>query len=192
MSKQWLLAFIAVSATSMTACVSTSQNSQQPSTVAEQATCSGTVEPPAEFAAYLAPTTDDTLLQSALGDPTKGGLCQGKVYKVTQAFTIYRAWNSTNPGSEKGSWWALYEPQGSTAQYRTNYEICYQWSPIDMMTRCQIASGTVIVIGTGQSAYCSEYLTYPTSASQQIYMDNAADSTNECITYQGMFNWQPL
>ena len=153
--------------------------------------CVGNTQPPASRSEFLTPVTNGVLLQQALGEPTKGGLCAGQVYEVTKSFTIYRAWNSTNPGSEKGSWWAFSQPQGSTAQYREDYEICYQWSPIDMMTQCKIAAGTQVVIGPGQSAYCSQYLTYPTSPAKQIFMTNAADATSNCETFQGVFQWQP-
>ncbi|MCY7294717.1 hypothetical protein [Alteromonas sp. a30] len=161
-----------------------------PATPTTQA-CIGNTQPPASVAAYLTPATNDALLQQALGMPTKGGLCAGQVYEVTQSFTIYRAWNSTNPGSEKGNWWAFSQPEGSTAKYREDYEICYQWSPIDMMTQCKIEAGTQVVIGPGQSAFCSQYLTYPTSAAKQIFMTDAASATTNCNTFQGVFQWQP-
>lgn len=151
--------------------------------------CIGSVIPPAEVTGKLNPIEDQQLLQNALGEPGKGGLCQGKVYEVTEAFTIYRAWNSTNPGSELGQWWAFGKPMGRVAQYREDYEICYQWSPLDMMTECTLSAGSKIVVGNGQSAVCSQYLTYPVSASQQIYLENASEHTMECSPFIGLFNW---
>lgn len=155
------------------------------------AECEGSVEPPAHLAGYLTASTNDVLLNQALGEPEKGGLCKGQVYEVKKDFTIYRAWNSTNPGSEKGKWWAFNRPEGSVAQYREDYEICYQWSPLDMMTTCNIEAGTQLVIGPGQSAFCSQYLTYPTSTSQQIFITNAGTATSNCHVFQGVFQWQP-
>lgn len=154
--------------------------------------CIGSISPPAEYADKLKVVHDKPLLANALGEPTKGGLCQGKVYEVTESFTIYRAWNSTNPNSKFGKWWAFYEPSGARSEYREDYEICYQWSPIDMMTQCQISPGTKVVIGTGQSAFCSQYLTYPVSDAQQIYFENADESTMNCNNFHGVFNWQPV
>lgn len=154
-------------------------------------TCEGSTLPPAALAGHLTATQNDTLLNQALGEPEKGGLCKGQVYEVKEAFTIYRAWNSTNPGSEKGKWWAFNRPEGNVAQYREDYEICYQWSPLDMMTTCTIEAGTQLVIGSGQSAFCSDYLTYPTSTAQQIFTTDAGTATSNCQVFQGVFQWQP-
>lgn len=151
--------------------------------------CEGEPTPPPAFAAKLEPIEDPELLASALGEPTKGMLCQGEVYEVTETFTIYRAWNSTNPGSELGKWWAFSEPAGSVAQYREDYEICYQWSPLDKMTRCTLEAGTKIVVGNGQSAYCSEYLSYPASATLQIYLEDADSATEQCEAFTAEFAW---
>ncbi len=49
---------------------------------------------------------------------------------------------------------------------------------------------TKVVVGTGQSAECSDYLTYPVSDKQQIYIDDAANSLADCATFTGEFNWQ--
>ena len=151
--------------------------------------CEGEPTPPPEFAAKLQAIEDPELLASAIGEPTKGMLCQGEVYEVTEAFTIYRAWNSTNPGSELGKWWAFSQPAGSVAQYREDYEICYQWSPLDKMTRCAVKAGTKIVVGNGQSAYCSEYLSYPPSAALQIYLEGADSATEQCEAFTAEFAW---
>lgn len=162
----------------------------QSSTNTVASTCVGSPTPPAEFAPFLQQTSDPELLNAALGEPTKGGLCQGQVYSVTKDFTIFRAWNSTNPYSELGSWWAFYEPAGKVAKYRSDYEICYQWSPLDKMTSCTLKAGSKVVIGNGQSAFCSEYLSYPASAALQIYMQDAGDQTDACSSFSGVFKWQ--
>lgn len=203
--KNWITFVLAVS---LSGCVvinkTTPKNSsEKPAPVAQSEShattpilsaeqCKGSVVPPAGFAGKLTPTTDDSLLQSALGKPEKGGLCNGKVYQVTEEFVIYRAWNSTNSGSKMGSWWAFNEPTGKVAQYREDYEICYQWSPLDMMTQCKITAGSKIVIGSGQSAFCSQYLTYPVSDAQQIFMQDSAGKTIQCNSYEGMFQWKSI
>lgn len=77
--------------------------------------CQGTVDVPAEFAGKFKPAVDEALLNPAIGEPNTGSLCQGKVYVVSGddvGVTIYRAWNSTNPGSRLGKWWAFYRPNG--------------------------------------------------------------------------------
>jgi hypothetical protein len=156
--------------------------------------CPGSVELPAEFAGLFVPAEDETLLSSAKGAPDIGSLCEGKVYMTGDAVTVtvYRAWNSTNPGSRLGKWWSFYQPKGKVAQYRSEYEICYQWSPLDKLTQCKIKAGTKIVVGTGQSAKCSEYLTYPPSAVKQIYVQNSSSVLSDCRDYDLFFSWAPL
>lgn len=154
--------------------------------------CRGTTQPPKELAAILEPAEDEALLKASLGEPEKGGLCQGKVYRVKsgKTLTLYRAWNSTNPNSELGRWWAFNQPDGRVAQYREDYEICYQWSPLDKLSRCEIQSDTLIVVGTGQSAKCSEYLTYAESSAQQIFIDDSKSVAANCSSFDLLFKWQ--
>ncbi|GAA3938145.1 hypothetical protein [Litoribacillus peritrichatus] len=133
---------------------------------------------------------DEELLSKALGEPNQGKLCQGKVYQSNQEVTIYRAWNSTNPHSQFGQWWAFERPSGLTADYRTDYEICYQWSPLDKMVKCTLKPGTQVVVGNGQSAKCSEYLTYPSSEKQQVFIVNAADAVLDCKEYDSVMSWK--
>lgn len=154
--------------------------------------CVGSTELPAAFSDHFKSTTDEALLIESLGEPLKGKLCQGQVYESKQAteVVIYRAWNSTNPGSKLGRWWALYEPSGAVADYREDYEICYQWSPLDKMERCTLKPGTKVVVGNGQSAFCSEYLTYSVSESQQVYIQDAAAVVENCTTFTAEFRWK--
>ncbi len=153
--------------------------------------CAGNTILPDTLKDKLVEVDDPQLLAKALGQPEKGGLCQGKVYKSTEAVTIYRAWNSTNPNSQKGKWWAASQPKGKVAQYREDYEICYQWSPLDIMSQCVLASGTKVVIGTGQSAQCSTYLSYDVSDKKQIFVDDAQATVSACETFDGEFRWAP-
>ncbi len=156
--------------------------------------CVGSVALPGEFAGQFKPVEDEALLSAAKGAPNAGSLCDGKVYVTGDSvdITVYRAWNSTNPGSRMGKWWAFYRPDGKVAQYRTDYEICYQWSPLDKLTHCRIKAGTKVVIGTGQSAKCSEYLTHPPSAAKQIYIDDASSALSDCRDYDLVFSWKPV
>lgn len=154
--------------------------------------CLGSTDLPEEFAGKFIKAEAPELLANALGQPSKGGLCQGQVYELVEGaeVTIYRAWNSTNPNSEFGRWWAGALPEGKSADYREDYEICYQWSPLDKLTTCTLKAGTRVVIGNGQSAKCSEYLTYPVSAAQQMYIENAEESVLDCTGYDAVFQWQ--
>ncbi len=168
-------------------------SSQQP--VAQtQNICAGTNGLPIEYAGAFDEVVDEALLSRAVGDASKGGLCQGKVYssKKDVIVPVYRAWNSTNPNSRFGKWWAFNLPDGKIAQYRSDYEICYQYSSLDKLTHCKLKANTKVVVGTGQSAMCDAYLTYPISTAKQIYVEIDAQSPSviDCKDYDGLFNWK--
>ncbi|MBM9520337.1 hypothetical protein JWG39_10995 [Desulforhopalus vacuolatus] len=154
--------------------------------------CLGSSTLPNNIANKFEAVKDKTLLNKALGSPQKGALCQGQVYKSKKGSKIilYRAWNSTNPRSKLGQWWAFNKPLGEISKYRSDYEICYQWSPLDKLVRCTLKDDIKVVVGTGQSAECSEYLTYPVSDKQQIYIDDPANSLIDCTIFSGEFNWK--
>ncbi len=164
--------------------------------VASALECPGTTELPAQFKEFFEAVEDPELLNKALGEPDKGGLCKGQVYvsKVELPVNFFRAWNSTNPYSEFGRWWAFGIPEGSTSQYREDYEICFQWSPLDRLVSCPLKANQKIVVGPGQSAVCSEYLSYPASSALQIYIDNANDAfeKDECLKAVDEFNWKEI
>ena len=155
--------------------------------------CLGTVELPVAFLTFFDAIEDQQLLDSVIGGPNQGMLCQGKVYKAKNNIdiTLYRAWNSTNPKSRLGKWWAFTRPSNEVAQYRQDYEICYQWSALDKLTHCSLKAGAEIVVGNGQSAFCSGFLTYPASAAQQVYIKDAS-LVFDCSDYDAIFSWKPV
>lgn len=159
---------------------------------AQAPACIGSTTLPPALAGSFEPIEDNALLTKALGKENQGLLCQGQVYqsKAATKVNLFRAWNSTNPKSKFGNWWAFSMPDGKVADYRKDYEICYQWSPLDVLARCTLKPGTKVVIGTGQNAQCSQYLTYPVSTKQQVYIDNAEEALSDCSTYNGVFRWQ--
>jgi hypothetical protein len=106
--------------------------------------------------------------------------------------TVYRSWNSTNPGSRLGKWWTFYRPDGKIAQYRSDYEICYEWSPLDKLVHCKLKPGTKVVVGTGQSIRCSKYLSYSSSTAKQIYIENSSLTLSDCRDYDLLFSWRPV
>jgi hypothetical protein len=159
----------------------------------EESRCIGSVELNPQVAKLFAVSDDREMLQRALGEPKQGKLCQGKVYQFKQGQTLplYRSWNSTNPNSQMGSWWAFNKPMGKVSLYRNDYEICYQWSPLDKLTQCQLKAGAKVVIGNGQSAQCSNYLSYPVSSVQQVYIEHSSELMQDCEQFDGVFKWQP-
>ena len=155
----------------------------------EPSVCDGEVVAPAVFAPLLTEVDRPELVTASLGSAGTGGLCQAKAYKVTQPFEIYRAWNSRKPYSKLGHWWSFSMPSGKIAQYREKYAICPKYSPLDMMVRCSLQEGSIVVLGTGQSASCNAF-DYPASSAIQLYVADAAQVTEGCQSFYGVFSWQ--
>ncbi|KJY75210.1 hypothetical protein [Vibrio nigripulchritudo] len=185
-------AIFGLSVLMLAGCASQPQSTDTATTDLNSSQCVGSVDLPVRLAPYFETVEDEALLNSALGAPEEGKLCQGKVYqsKAGTQVTLYRAWNSTNPYSQFGQWWAYDLPAGKVAKYREDYEICYQWSPLDKLVTCELKAGTKVVIGTGQSAKCSEYLTYDVSESQQVYIENSQDVVANCAVKDGILVWE--
>lgn len=181
----------------LTACASYDQ--QKPTvqaevpqkTIVKNAQCIGEVGAPALYVPWLTEVEDSTLLTQGIAEPERGGLCQGKTYKVNKPFEIFRAWNSNHPVGEKGKWWSFTVPSGEISQYRKEYAICPRFSPLDMMVRCTIKEGVHLALGTGQSAFCNQFLTYEQSPRIQIFLLDAEQSVMDCKSYIGTFSWQP-
>lgn len=155
--------------------------------------CPGNLELPDDLVASLEPIEDKALLSAALGAPKQGGLCQGRAYKTREGveITLYRTWNSTDPKSRLDKWWAFDRPDGKVGKYRSDYAICYEWSPLDKLTHCTLKGGTRLVIGTGQSVRCSRYLTCPSSEVKRIYIEHASEAVSDCRDYDARFSWEP-
>jgi hypothetical protein len=130
--------------------------------------CRGTIDPPYGLVAV----DDQALLNSALGPPGKGGLCNARVFRVMQPLTVYRVWDAGKTASQYGRWWSFDPPAGPVDAYRAKNAICPSWSRLDRVTQCHLKIGTEIVIGPGQSAQCDNHLTYPPSAERQVYVPN--------------------
>lgn len=137
--------------------------------------CVGNVAVPP---AGLVASSDDALLQRAIGAPTKGALCKGQVFVAEKEVTVYRVWDATKSYTLYGSWWSFSLPLGPRDQYRVQNDICPEWSPLNKMSACTLKIGTKIVVGPGQSAQCAAAL-LPASAVNQVYIPN--DSRNNVL-----------
>lgn len=184
---------LAITALLLTGCT-VIQDKQSDST---PISCEGSVTLPMAWQPYLAPIAEPTpaqkaMLERAIGEPQEGKLCQAQLYTLARPANapLYRAWNSTNPNSRLGQWWAFDLPTGKVANYRKEYEICYQWSPLDKLVQCQLQAATTVVIGTGQSATCSPHLSYPASATLQIYLEEASAAMHHCTDADAVFAWE--
>ncbi|MDD5273865.1 MAG: hypothetical protein PHU14_14265 [Methylovulum sp.] len=154
--------------------------------------CAGTAALPLSLASDFESVEDTVLLTKAIGTENKGALCRGQVYrsKTTSQIMLFRAWNSTNPNSKFGNWWTFNKPTGKVADYRKDYGICYQWTPLDMLVQCTLKPSVKVVVGAGQSVQCSQCLTYPVSATQQLFIENSESALSNCTTFSGVLSWQ--
>ena len=166
--KSSVLAAIIVA--SLTGCSALSPTLRRAPAGVDGVRCVGRVATPA-FAAKE--VSDDALLAEALGASGKGGVCAGKVFIVREELRVYRLWDSSRALSVYGRWWSLTRPEGSRDAYRADYAICPAWSALDRLTSCTIKPGTLIVMGTTQSATCDTGA-YPKSAHNQVYLRNDA------------------
>jgi hypothetical protein len=144
--------------------------------------CVGSIEPPYG----LTPISDPTLLSKSVLKPTKGGLCMGEAFQVTQPLAVYRVWDSAKPWGEYGTWWSFTPPAGPRDIYRIKNEICPSWSHLDRVTQCRLKVGADIVIGPGQSVQCGAQdgdIGYPQSAETQVYVPNdTSDPSKQFIS----------
>lgn len=114
----------------------------------------------------------EDLETSALGDATKGGMCDADVFDATGKITVYRIYDSSRPWSMHGRWWSFDRPRGSKPDYREDNAICPEWSALDRIVMCDIEIDEEFVVGTTQSVQC-ENTFYPANDNLQVYIPNA-------------------
>lgn len=126
----------------------------------------------AEPVAGLTEISNGALLMKAQHATDKGGICSGKVFSVTAPVVLYRVYDTSNPHAKYGGWWTLKRPSGSREDYRAANAICKEWSGLDRLVSCELRPGTEVVIGTAQSAVCSDGSIYPKTAENQVFVPN--------------------
>ena len=131
--------------------------------------CAGSV---ATSVPGLVEAGNPTLLAKAQFQSGKGGVCLAKVFSATTPVVLYRVFDASNPYSRFGSWWSLKRPSGSRDDYRVAFAICREWSSLDRLISCEVRPGTQIVVGTTQSAECSDGSTYAKTAENQVFVAN--------------------
>jgi len=134
----------------------------------EARSCVGKVE----AAEGLKEVQDRALLEQALGEPGKGKLCTAKVFEVVRPVTVYRVWNQARHETAMGRWWSFHLPKGPVAAYRAANAVCPEWSELTIMIECKLKVGARVVVGPGQSADCARGVSYPQSATNQVFMLN--------------------
>lgn len=131
--------------------------------------CVGAVPSAAD---QLTSASNTALLAKSQYASGKGGMCAAKVFAVAGPVSVYRVYDSQNPHSMYGSWWALARPAGPKDDYRAINAICKAWSGLDRLVSCQARNSSEIVLGTTQSADCPDGTVYPKTAAIQVYMPN--------------------
>ena len=112
-------------------------------------------------------------LQAQAQRPSGGGyLCSAKTFAITQPVRLYRLIDSTQTYSKLGGFWSFDRPTGTRDDYRARFAICKQWSLLDRLMACDVRPGTLIVVGTTQSANCGEGFIYDKTAANQVFVPN--------------------
>jgi uncharacterized protein YceK len=120
-------------------------------------------------------------LSEAFGVQGEGAICCGVIVSVTKAVIVYRAWTDLN--KQYGKWWSPTPLPKSKDEYRRQDDICYGWDPtLANVSECELKVGTVVAIGPGQSACCSDGNFYPESNVIQMYVPDAESSVSNCST----------
>ncbi|MEY4748757.1 MAG: hypothetical protein RIQ60_971 [Pseudomonadota bacterium] len=122
----------------------------------------------------LAPASNPALQAKAQLASGQGGVCAARVFVAQVPVAVYRVYDSANPRSLYGGWWALARLRGSRDDYRARNAICREWSGLDRLLACQVKPGTELVLGTTQSVKCPDETVYPKTADVQVYMANDA------------------
>ncbi|MCD5360788.1 hypothetical protein [Chromobacterium aquaticum] len=142
----------------------------------------------------MAAVDNPDLLNSALGQPGKGGLCAGQVRRqepADQTVTVYRVYDNNKVNSRLGRWWSFSQPRGPVAAYRAANAICPSWSQLNRVVRCQLKVGAQVAVGPGQSADCAPDANYPPSAVNQVYIPNSGPDTLWVEQCQDMGDFPP-
>ena len=95
--------------------------------------------------------------------PGAGATTRADLVVAQQDVPIYRAYSRAPfncafnpPAAELGGWWSLTPPSANKAQYRRATAVCNSWNDFSMKVQCTLKRGTVIAVGSTQSANCSQ------------------------------------
>lgn len=124
--------------------------------------------------------TDSSLTKGSVGLPEAGGVRCATVLalKAGQTATVHRVYGSGARPYRR--WWTFSLPGTDSSAYRKQYGICPAWNSLDSLVTCELAPGTRIALGPGQSVRCGTDPTYPASDSLQVFLANPSrdlDST---------------
>lgn len=122
--------------------------------------------------AGLERTTNNSLLRKAQRRSSEGGMCLAAVYQVQSPVTLFRVYRDSPTAREPGVWWSMTLPQESLDEFRRDNGICPEWGAKDRLIRCEVVSGSLIVVGTTQSQSCENGLQLPKSATLQVFVPN--------------------
>ncbi len=142
---------------------------------------------PAEVRPYVVEATEAEAAASGMRKHIKptgeGGICTGKIYKVTGALHVYRVTSESSFPKAFGGWWSgrkSDEAYASKKAWRFRNEVCTPWNPsADHHFSCKVKRGAFIAIGSGQSVDCAKLNSgsekFPATGIVQIAVDSRKD-----------------
>ena len=117
---------------------------------------------PSEVRPFVVEATEAEAVASGMRKHIKpvgeGGICAGKIYKVTGALHVYRVTSESSFPKAFGGWWSgrkADEAYATKKAWRFRNEVCTPWNPAaDHHFSCKVKKGALIAIGSGQSVDC--------------------------------------
>ena len=95
--------------------------------------------------------------------PGAGTTTRADLVVAQQDVPIYRAYSKASfscafepPAAEFGGWWSLTPPSADKAKYRKDTAVCNSWNDFSMKVQCTLKKGTVVAVGSTQSADCAK------------------------------------
>lgn len=106
------------------------------------------------------------------GKTGQGKLCSGRAFVSDQEVMVYRLWDSMK-NNRFSEWWTFEAPSGTRQDYRAKYSICEHWNSLDRILACTLPLGTLVIVGTTQSAVCESGPSFEKTSALQLYIPKA-------------------
>uniref|UniRef100_A0A7S1D8F3 Uncharacterized protein n=1 Tax=Cyclophora tenuis TaxID=216820 RepID=A0A7S1D8F3_CYCTE len=87
--------------------------------------------------------------------PGEGGFREGAPVRFLEQRSVYRIYDAI-VARQCGRWWNLDAPQNTTMSYYQEFAVCPEWNKATWMVKCNVPVDFIALVGTGQSADCSD------------------------------------
>lgn len=132
--------------------------------------CTGRLSIPAGSVQVDDPTGVVAQMRKPAGE---GGLCHAQRHRLEKPVTVHRVFSSRHPDRRLDGAWTVDLPDGTREQLRRDLGVCEAFSALDRVIVCELARGTSVVLGLGQSIACGGEERYPQSATTQVWIVDA-------------------